>query len=406
MKTLFIVPYSKDLGKSFTGGDQRTEHLYKALSQFSHCDLISFSDDDSQIDSPLEDFNHIGHLNNVKTKIDHSDIVFLPKKINSLIYRSKEIFRFYRANKKCITELRKFLARENYDCIIYRYLRPSINFRLLNNSKYKIYVDLDDDPLEVIENKIATAPNNNEKRIQKLEYFFTNYIVKKHLSLIDFLFVAKAKDLNRYKAKIPQSVVLPNIPNWRNIEVFDLNEGSKDILFIGSLSYEPNRQGLMDFVKNHWPEISKQVPEAQLRIVGKGLDEDDQQILAQQTNIHYIGFVENLADEYKRARFTISPINEGAGSKIKVLESLAYGRTCVLSAHSYQGVKENLKDDSELLSENPQFTYSQQCIRLLNDTNLLKSLSKNGNRRINEFYSSEVFNKIVESCFGDHIKKG
>ena len=42
-----------------------------------------------------------------------------------------------------------------------------------------------------------------------------------------------------------------------------------------------------------------------------------------------VGYVDDLADEYRRCAFTVAPIFEGAGTKIKVLESLAFGRACL-----------------------------------------------------------------------------
>ena len=49
-------------------------------------------------------------------------------------------------------------------------------------------------------------------------------------------------------------------------------------------------------------------------------------------NVEVSGFVQDLPPVYERAAFTVAPIYWGGGTKIKVLESLAYGRTCVASA--------------------------------------------------------------------------
>jgi hypothetical protein len=71
-----------------------------------------------------------------------------------------------------------------------------------------------------------------------------------------------------------------------------------------------------------------------------------------------VGTVENIADEYETARLVVSPILEGGGSKIKVIEACAYERPIVVTNHSARGF------GSEIQSTLPTAQSAQEFVEL------------------------------------------
>jgi glycosyltransferase involved in cell wall biosynthesis len=53
--------------------------------------------------------------------------------------------------------------------------------------------------------------------------------------------------------------------------------------------------------------------------------------------VEVVGAVEDLTPEYDQASFAVVPIKEGAGTKIKVAEALAFGRAVIAYQHSVRG---------------------------------------------------------------------
>ena len=95
------------------------------------------------------------------------------------------------------------------------------------------------------------------------------------------------------------------------------------VLFVGALSYAPNGMGVDWFVSKVWPAIRKEIPEAAFDIVGS----DPSLELRNQCGkdgvcVH--GFVADLSPFWRRAAVSVVPLLAGAGTRLKIPESLAY----------------------------------------------------------------------------------
>ena len=95
------------------------------------------------------------------------------------------------------------------------------------------------------------------------------------------------------------------------------------VLFVGSLGYAPNQMGVAWFVSNVWPGIRREIPAAALDIVGEdpSLELRDQ---CGKNGVSVHGFVADLSPFWRRAAVSVVPLLAGAGTRLKILESLAY----------------------------------------------------------------------------------
>jgi glycosyltransferase involved in cell wall biosynthesis len=136
------------------------------------------------------------------------------------------------------------------------------------------------------------------------------------------------------------------------------------------------------------------VPDARLRIVGSGGWERFKPRLEQYPGVEVIGAVDDLASEYERARFSVIPVFEGAGTKIKVLESLRHGRTVAAHSHAIRGFDE-LTHMQSLLEGDSHEGIAQACIALFQDADLAHRLAANGARIVAQSYSFAEFARTV-----------
>ncbi len=97
-------------------------------------------------------------------------------------------------------------------------------------------------------------------------------------------------------------------------------------LFLGDLAYEPNRRGVVRFLDEGWPAARRRAPDAELAIVGPGLDEALAAELRRHPGVRLVGPVDDVADAFAPASVVVVPIWEGGGVRIKVLEAMAAGR--------------------------------------------------------------------------------
>ncbi len=106
----------------------------------------------------------------------------------------------------------------------------------------------------------------------------------------------------------------------------------RGLLFVGTF-YDrnaPNYDSLTWFLSHVWPRITAARPEEVLRIVGPANPGVAASSFAQ-SGVTYVGPVENLREEFARARLFIAPTRFAAGIPFKVHEAWSYGLPVVAS---------------------------------------------------------------------------
>lgn len=114
--------------------------------------------------------------------------------------------------------------------------------------------------------------------------------------------------------------------------------GERVLGFLGKLDWEPNRDGLTWFLAEIWPKVSGGMPAARLVVAGGG---EEPRSLAQaravDPRIVFLGRVDSLSRFYESVDVCLAPIRIGSGTRIKVIEALAYGKPVVGTPLGCQG---------------------------------------------------------------------
>ena len=111
---------------------------------------------------------------------------------------------------------------------------------------------------------------------------------------------------------IPNGTVVPDVVN---------RAACRNIIFVGLLSYEPNRMGIEWFISEIWPKIFEKFPDARFDAVGMSPSEKIKRANGRH-GIHIHGFVDNLEMLYSRASVSVVPLKAGAGTRLKIFESI------------------------------------------------------------------------------------
>lgn len=229
--------------------------------------------------------------------------------------------------------LRTIFETGRFDVVIGRYLGPSSRAglqRLVPN-----IIDVDDlDSQKVgswFEMKRLPFP------FSLLGSWVTSALRRAELNLLaatNHVWVATEEDARNVGHTRVQ--LLPNIPFGIAPE-YRPSPNSGELLFVGTLDFRINRNAIERFLSTCWGNIRTNDPGLRLRIVGGGLDQTTRERWSAIEGVTVVGYVKDLAEEYARASLAIIPIWEGGGTKIKVLEALAFGRTCVVATPSTRG---------------------------------------------------------------------
>jgi hypothetical protein len=132
--------------------------------------------------------------------------------------------------------------------------------------------------------------------------------------------------------------LLPNVPYWDPPAGLPPARGTEPLaLFVGLHDHLPNQDGMRWFLAQVWPSLRRAVPEARLRVVGRGRWPEMAREYPGIEGVEFVGEAEDLAAEYAAARMTVCPVREGGGSKIKLIESAAFARPVVATPHAARG---------------------------------------------------------------------
>jgi len=129
---------------------------------------------------------------------------------------------------------------------------------------------------------------------------------------------------------IPNGIELAQFP-WQGE---DRDDGT--LLFVGNFEYRPNQDAARLLIERIMPEIWRQMPGAQLQLVGN--DPPEWMLNLADRRILVTGRVPEVQPFLARATAFVCPLRMGAGQKNKALEALAMGIPLLATPLSVDGV--------------------------------------------------------------------
>lgn len=125
-------------------------------------------------------------------------------------------------------------------------------------------------------------------------------------------------------------------PNGVDVDAVKPSPPGDAILFVGLLSYAPNRDAMTWFAREVLPRLGAAGPEV---LVAGREPGPELQALAQATpRLRLLDFVPDLAPLYARAGVFVNPMRGGGGTRLKMLEAMAAGKAVVSTAIGAEGL--------------------------------------------------------------------
>jgi glycosyltransferase involved in cell wall biosynthesis len=153
------------------------------------------------------------------------------------------------------------------------------------------------------------------------------------LPQMDRVFVAGAGDAAGLAH--PGLTVVPNTVKVGKLHPAPRGRGK--ILFVGTLGYAPNEDGICWFIRQVWPLLRRRAAGVELEIVGGGASLRLRRA-ARAPGITLRGRVKALGPVYQAARVVVVPLRAGGGSRIKLLEAAGAGLPVVATRLGAEGV--------------------------------------------------------------------
>ena len=158
------------------------------------------------------------------------------------------------------------------------------------------------------------------------------------------------------------------IPNGADIEYFqprstDPPSDRRTVVYFGLLSYVPNIDAVIHFVRQIWPRIAEAHPEARFKIIG-GWPPPSVQAL-DGPRVDLTGFVSDLRPHLAAAAAVVVPLRLGGGTRLKIVEAMAMGKAIVSTTLGAEGIE--AVPGRDILIEDEPTAFADAVLRLLAD---------------------------------------
>ena len=134
------------------------------------------------------------------------------------------------------------------------------------------------------------------------------------------------------------------------------------LVFTGTMDFRPNVDAVLWFARRVLPRVQSEVPEARLLVVGqrphRRLDS-----LRSNPAVTLTGLVEDVRPYIARAAVYVAPLRMGGGTRLKLLEAMAMGKTVVTTRLGAEGYP--VTDKQELLLADTPVDFAAAVVALL-----------------------------------------
>lgn len=273
------------------------------------------------------------------------------------------------------------ILKNNYDAIVFDGLHPFIGFE--SYSLPKVIYRAHNVESELWFTKANQSSNPLFATLLKWQGSKINDLEKRLLRKAFCTWTIASEDKKIFINKIPNSKYLDVNVGLDFNPVTKLNQNEKNVfMFLGKLDWEPNKDGLIWFLKEVWPNVNKE--KSVLKIAGSG-DASHIMPFLNQEGIEFLGFINNVDDLYGAADCSIVPIQYGSGTRIKVIESVSKNMPMISTEMGVQG--------SGLHSHNYfQAKNTEDWIRLINNYDKSEGikLAESATEKLKALYDSKT----------------
>lgn len=406
MNILFLtnlLPYPMD-----NGGKIKTYTTLQALHNGGHnVDLVCFKENAQE----NEEFNKqilklCRSVKQVELKLTTAEnkMYMIATAFKSLFsrysfgvykYRSKEM-------NNILTEL---LYSNKYDIIYYDHLQLCVYKKLVDKLNKDAMSILDEHNCEaLIMKRNADTTNNFIKKVfLKLEAHKLYKFEKKNILAADKRIILSNEDYMALSEMCNADfghAIIPIGVQDNGIKKSALCDNQHiDILFLGTLTWEPNNNGAIWFVKKVVPLLKEAGVDFTLYIAGKGPSDELKKVAMDYDNVKITGYVESVDEYYDMCQCMVVPLFFGSGQRVKIIEAFSKGMPVISTTIGAEGL-ECVHEKNCLIADDEE-AFKNMIMTMINNNTLRESLGVEARKIYEQNYSPMA----IESKILDTLKK-
>jgi polysaccharide biosynthesis protein PslH len=174
----------------------------------------------------------------------------------------------------------------------------------------------------------------------------------------------------------------------------ETRQRSSDLVFIGSMDWLPNIDGIRWFVTEILPLIHQRFPDCSLAIAGRRPPPEIRRLAETYAHIHVTGTVPDIRPYLWESGVSIVPLRIGGGTRLKIYEAMAAKIPVVSTTIGSEGL-EVCDGQNIALADSPQ-DFADRCLALLADSGARRRMVQAAWEMVAACYSWEVVSRRFE----------
>jgi polysaccharide biosynthesis protein PslH len=387
VKTDFLHPTTR-------GGQIRTLETLRRLHQWHEVHYVAF-DDPAQPEGLARSFEYCAKAYPVTHRVpDKTSAAFALQIVEGLFSPIPVAVSRYRSDamRRKVEEL----LRQPFDSVVCDFLFPSPNFARLE--------------------RCVLFQHNVEATIWKRYVEHNSGLKKRYFQL-------QARRMEEYEGQVCRAVRrvvavseadaelmrreygverVYAAPTGVDLDYFarpDGGENLADLLFLGSMDWMPNIDGVTWFAREVLPLIRAKRPDCTLAIAGRRPAAEVSRLAEGDSRIRVTGTVPDVRPWLFGSLVSIVPLRIGGGTRLKIYEAMAAGTPVVSTTVGAEGL--DISDGDNIYLADSPGDFAERCLRLLANAAERERLSRAAWDRVASKYSWDVVARGMERLLFD-----
>lgn len=260
---------------------------------------------------------------------------------------------------------------------------------------------LDAIEISLAKDNYKNAPTPSQRFRNGLTWFKLKGFTKSLLQQVDACTVPSEQEKQNILEIIPEYSNVKVIPHSLDLAHYKGSFGEprpNSLVYTGSFTYYANLDAVDYFLKEIYPGIKHFAPEVSMQVLGNTGDVQLDQWQVDQS-IAFTGLLYDVRPSLVQSWLSVVPLRMGAGTRLKIIESLALGTPVVSTSKGAEGL--DVTHGKNILIADTPADFSAAVVKVLQDPSLREELSHAGRKLVEEKYSSRImgvnFNSLLES---------